>query len=60
MRLAGLSPVAAISEVCHDDGTVMRLPALRAFADSHELKLISIDQLIARNAATDTTAPVLS
>ncbi|MEV0247075.1 3,4-dihydroxy-2-butanone-4-phosphate synthase [Nocardia sp. NPDC050712] len=52
MRLAGLSPVAVISEVCHDDGSVMRLAALRAFADAHGLALISIDQLIARRAAT--------
>ncbi|QLY28630.1 3,4-dihydroxy-2-butanone-4-phosphate synthase [Nocardia huaxiensis] len=52
MRLAGLSPVAVISEVCHDDGSVMRLPALRAFADTHGLKLISIDQLVARQATT--------
>lgn len=50
MRLAGLSPVAAISELCHDDGSVMRLAALRAFADTHGLKLISINQLIARQA----------
>ncbi|WP_067829739.1 3,4-dihydroxy-2-butanone-4-phosphate synthase [Nocardia inohanensis] len=47
MRLAGLTPVAVISEVCHDDGSVMRLSALRSFADTHGLKLISIDQLIA-------------
>ncbi|MET9487381.1 3,4-dihydroxy-2-butanone-4-phosphate synthase [Nocardia sp. NPDC006630] len=47
MRLAGLSPVAAISEVCHDNGSVMRLSDLRVFADTHGLKLISIDQLIA-------------
>lgn len=52
MRLAGLTQVAVISEVCHDDGSVMRLPALRAFADTHGLKLISIDQLIARAAGT--------
>lgn len=45
MRLAGVAPVAVISEVCHDDGSVMRLDALRAFADTHGLKLISIDQL---------------
>lgn len=50
MRLAGLAPVAVISEVCHDDGSVMRLPALRAFADTHGLKLISINQLIAAGA----------
>ncbi|MFD6102532.1 3,4-dihydroxy-2-butanone-4-phosphate synthase [Nocardia salmonicida] len=56
MRLAGLSPVAAISEVCHDDGAVMRLPALRAFADLHGLKLISIDQLVARGCGRDNGA----
>lgn len=53
MRLAGLAPVAVISEVCHDDGSVMRLEALRAFADTHGLTLISIDQLVA-HAATAT------
>ncbi|WP_067690759.1 3,4-dihydroxy-2-butanone-4-phosphate synthase [Nocardia jejuensis] len=58
MRLAGLSPVAVISEVCHDDGSVMRLPALRAFADTHGLALISIDQLIARQAEVRSPAVV--
>ncbi|MRH93079.1 3,4-dihydroxy-2-butanone-4-phosphate synthase [Nocardia sp. SYP-A9097] len=56
MRLAGLTPVAAISEVCHDDGSVMRLAALRAFADTHGLKLISIDQLISHHAGAAVRA----
>ncbi|MVU77872.1 3,4-dihydroxy-2-butanone-4-phosphate synthase [Nocardia sp. ET3-3] len=58
MRLAGLAPIAVISEVCHDDGSVMRVPALRAFADAHGLKLISIDQLLARQGAARSTATV--
>ena len=46
-RLAGLTPAAAICEVVHDDGSMMRAPALRAFADEHGLAMISIADLIA-------------
>ncbi|MDY6054770.1 3,4-dihydroxy-2-butanone-4-phosphate synthase [Micrococcus sp.] len=46
-ELAGLPPVAAIAELVHDDGTMMRLPALRDFADEHGLALISIEDLVA-------------
>lgn len=46
-ELAGTAPVAAIAELVHDDGTMMRLPALRAFADEHGLVLISIEDLVA-------------
>ncbi len=45
-RLAGLKPVAAISELMHDDGQMMRLPAIRAFARQHRLKVGSIADLI--------------
>ena len=44
--LAGLSPAGVLAEVVNDDGTMARLPALRAFADEHGLTLISIAQLI--------------
>src|SRR5712691_11103949 len=46
-RLAGLTPAGVLAEVVNDDGTMARLPALRAFADSRGLTLISIAQLIA-------------
>ncbi len=46
-RLAGLPPVGLITEVVEDDGTLMRLPALRELADSRQLALISIADLIA-------------
>jgi 3,4-dihydroxy 2-butanone 4-phosphate synthase/GTP cyclohydrolase II len=55
MRLSGLAPVAVISEVCNDDGSVARLPQLRALADRHWLKVVSIDQ-IAAFAPTVTAA----
>ncbi len=45
-RLAGLPPAGVLAEVVNDDGTMARLPALREFADSHGLALISIAQLI--------------
>ncbi|HEX5407846.1 MAG TPA: 3,4-dihydroxy-2-butanone-4-phosphate synthase [Pseudonocardiaceae bacterium] len=47
MSLCGLSPVAVISEVCNDDGSVARLPQLRTFADQHFLKVVSIEQVAA-------------
>jgi 3,4-dihydroxy 2-butanone 4-phosphate synthase/GTP cyclohydrolase II len=45
-RLAGLPPAGVVCEVINDDGTMMRLPRLREFADAHGLALISIEQLI--------------
>src|SRR5256886_6459357 len=37
-RLAGLPPVGVLSELMNDDGTVMRGPAVSAFAQQHRLK----------------------
>ncbi|MEU9974240.1 3,4-dihydroxy-2-butanone-4-phosphate synthase [Streptomyces sp. NPDC051014] len=48
LRLAGLTPVGAISEVCEDDGSLARAGRLRAFAREHGLTLISIEQLAPR------------
>src|SRR3984893_11366877 len=45
-RLAGLDPAGVLAEVVNDDGSMARLPQLRAFADEHGLRLISIAQLI--------------
>jgi 3,4-dihydroxy 2-butanone 4-phosphate synthase / GTP cyclohydrolase II len=52
-KLAGLPPAGVLAEVVNDDGTMMRLPALRAFADAHGLALISIEQLIAHRRRTE-------
>jgi 3,4-dihydroxy 2-butanone 4-phosphate synthase / GTP cyclohydrolase II len=46
VRLAGLPPAGVVCEIINDDGTMMRLPRLREFADAHGLALISIEQLI--------------
>ncbi|HEX4830060.1 MAG TPA: bifunctional 3,4-dihydroxy-2-butanone-4-phosphate synthase/GTP cyclohydrolase II [Trebonia sp.] len=53
-RLAGLRPAGVLAEVVNDDGTMMRLPSLRAFADEHGLALISIEQLISHRRRTET------
>ena len=44
--LAGLTGAGALSELVNDDGTMMRAPRCREFADEHGLLLISIADLI--------------
>lgn len=44
-RLAGLTPAGVIGEVLAEDGSLMRLAALRDFADAHGLALVSIEDL---------------
>jgi 3,4-dihydroxy 2-butanone 4-phosphate synthase/GTP cyclohydrolase II len=46
-RLAGLRPAGALCELVNDDGSMMRAPGCRAFADEHGLVMISIADLIA-------------
>jgi 3,4-dihydroxy 2-butanone 4-phosphate synthase / GTP cyclohydrolase II len=46
-RLAGLSPVGAIGELVHDDGSMMRLPAVLELGREHNLPVITIAALIA-------------
>lgn len=56
-RLSGHTEVGVIAELTHDDGSMMRLPALRDFSDAHGLALISIADLIAyRGGTPDPTA----
>ncbi|HEY7478045.1 MAG TPA: bifunctional 3,4-dihydroxy-2-butanone-4-phosphate synthase/GTP cyclohydrolase II [Actinomycetota bacterium] len=45
-RLAGLFPAGVLCETVNDDGTMARLPDLARFAAEHDLKLISIADLI--------------
>jgi 3,4-dihydroxy 2-butanone 4-phosphate synthase/GTP cyclohydrolase II len=52
-RLAGLHPAGVLCEVVNEDGTMARLPHLRAFADRHGLKLISIADLIEYRRRTE-------
>ncbi len=45
-RIAGLDPSAVICEVMNDDGTMARLPELKVFAEKHDLKIISVADLV--------------
>jgi 3,4-dihydroxy 2-butanone 4-phosphate synthase/GTP cyclohydrolase II len=46
-RLAGLDPAGVIVEIMNEDGTMARLPELKVIAKKFDLKLISIEDLIA-------------
>lgn len=53
-RLAGVREGAVISELMHDDGTMMRLSALEGFSQQHGLLLVSIADLIAYRHQMET------
>ena len=46
-RLSGLKPAAALIEILNEDGTMARMPQLKEVAREHNLKIISIRDLIA-------------
>ncbi len=46
-RLAGLKPAGVICEIMNEDGTMARMPQLEVFAARHDLKIISIAELVA-------------
>lgn len=45
-RLAGLKPAAVICEILNEDGTMARLPQLVEFCQKHDLKLVSVADII--------------
>ena len=53
-RLAGLPPVGALVEIMNDDGTMARLPELFLIAKKFDLKLVSIEDLIAYRIKNDS------
>ncbi|GGC61819.1 3,4-dihydroxy-2-butanone-4-phosphate synthase [Chelatococcus reniformis] len=52
-KLAGLPPVGVICELANDDGTVMKGPQIEAFAEKHQLKRISVADLISYRQARE-------
>ncbi len=53
VKFAGLPPVAVICEIVNDDGSMARLPQLKEFAKTHNLKIGTIQNLIAYSIKTD-------
>jgi 3,4-dihydroxy 2-butanone 4-phosphate synthase/GTP cyclohydrolase II len=45
-RLAGLTPAGVICEIMNPDGTMARVPQLEEFCSHHNLKMISVAELI--------------
>jgi len=45
-RIAGLYPAGVICEIMNEDGTMSRLPELEKFAAQHNLKMISVAELV--------------
>jgi 3,4-dihydroxy 2-butanone 4-phosphate synthase / GTP cyclohydrolase II len=45
-RLAGLIPAGIICEIMKDDGTMARVPDLLEFCHEHELKMLTVAELI--------------
>jgi 3,4-dihydroxy 2-butanone 4-phosphate synthase/GTP cyclohydrolase II len=46
-KLSGLYPAGALIEIMNDDGTMARMPQLMEFAQRHDMKIITIKDLIA-------------
>jgi len=46
-RLAGLQPAGLLVEILNEDGTMARLPQLMIVAEKYDLKIISIEDLVA-------------
>lgn len=52
-RLAGLNPVGILIEILNEDGSMARLPQLIEVAKKHNMKIISIEDLVAYRMRND-------
>jgi 3,4-dihydroxy 2-butanone 4-phosphate synthase / GTP cyclohydrolase II len=52
-RLAGLNPAGVVCEVMKDDGTMARVPDLVAYCARHDLKMITVEDLIEYRRRTE-------
>jgi 3,4-dihydroxy 2-butanone 4-phosphate synthase/GTP cyclohydrolase II len=46
-RLAGLIPASVICEIMNEDGTMARVPDLRVYCERHDLKMVTVADLVA-------------
>ncbi len=52
-RLAGLNPAGVICEIMSDDGTMARMPELLEFSKKHDIKIVTIKDLIGHRIRTE-------
>ena len=53
-KLAGLKPVGVICEIMKEDGEMARTPELLEYAKKHQLKIVTIADLVAFRRKTET------
>jgi len=53
-KLCGLYPAGALIEIMNDDGSMARMPQLIEFAKQHDLKIITIKDMIAYRLKKDS------
>ena len=53
-RIAGLYPAGVICEIMNEDGTMARMPELQQFAAQHNLKTISVADLVRYRISKET------
>jgi 3,4-dihydroxy 2-butanone 4-phosphate synthase / GTP cyclohydrolase II len=53
-RIAGLYPAGVICEIMNEDGTMARLPELEAFAAQHDVKMITVADLVRYRISKET------
>jgi 3,4-dihydroxy 2-butanone 4-phosphate synthase / GTP cyclohydrolase II len=52
-RLAGLNPSGVVCEIMNDDGTMARVPDLVPYCERHELKMITVADLVEYRRRTE-------
>jgi 3,4-dihydroxy 2-butanone 4-phosphate synthase/GTP cyclohydrolase II len=60
MRLAGLKPVGVLCEILKLDGSMARVPDLLEMAQQHDLKMISVQDLIAYRRSKETLVEMVA
>ncbi len=53
-RIAGLYPAGVICEIMNEDGTMARLPELNEFAKVHNLKMVTVADLVRYRISKET------
>jgi 3,4-dihydroxy 2-butanone 4-phosphate synthase/GTP cyclohydrolase II len=53
-RIAGLYPAGVICEIMNEDGTMARLPELKEFAATHNMKMVRVADLVRYRISKET------
>jgi 3,4-dihydroxy 2-butanone 4-phosphate synthase / GTP cyclohydrolase II len=53
-RIAGCLPAGVVCEIMNDDGSMARMPELEKFAGKHELKIISVADIVRYRVEKET------